>query len=504
MLVTNVNEPPVITGDAAPTFNENSNINSLVAHYAANDPERDSFEWSVERTDGSAFTIDTSGNLRFTSQPDHETKDTYDITIATTADGDPAEKAELPFAVTVTDVDEPPEIYLDGTSHNYDENGPHPVDQYFDRDPEQATTTFTWTLSGTDGGDFTIDNSGQLQFASAPDYERPADSGGNNVYNAIVLATDDQTPAKTGRFDVTVTVKDLNEKPTITGDDTLSYPENTATTRVLDRYTATDPERSPVTWSVGGTDADAFRIDSSGNLYFDGEPDHESPTDSGGNNDYDLQVIATDDGNLGDGTPSQLPAESASFDVAVTVTPVDEPPVVTGTTTFSNWQENDDSTIHTYDADEPEGDTDITWTLGGSDRGDFTIANGQCCRFANTPNFERPADSGGNNVYNVHRARHRRCKLPPRLERFDVTVTVRDLNEEPTITGDDTLSYPENTATTRVLDRYTATDPERSPLTWSVGGTDADAFRIDSSGNLYFDGTPDHETPTDSGGNNDV
>lgn len=48
----------------------------------------------------------------------------------------------------------------------------------------------TWSISGTDAAQFTIDaNTGALAFTSAPDYEAPADSGSNNVYNLTVTAT---------------------------------------------------------------------------------------------------------------------------------------------------------------------------------------------------------------------------------------------------------------------------------------------------------------------------
>ena len=166
VLVTGVNEPPVITGEASPTFREDTRITSRVARYSATDPERDSFTWSVEGTDGGAFGIDAGGNLKFNSQPDHETKGEYSITIVATDDGDPAESGELRVSVEVTDVNEAPEIYQGDASHTYDENGAHPVDQYFARDPE-GTTSFTWSLSGSDRGDFTI-TGGQLQFANPP------------------------------------------------------------------------------------------------------------------------------------------------------------------------------------------------------------------------------------------------------------------------------------------------------------------------------------------------
>ena len=41
-----------------------------------------------------------------------------------------------------------------------------------------------------------------------------------------------------------------------------------------------------------------------------------------------------------------------------------------------------------------------------------------------------------------------------------VTVTVRDVNEPPEVSGQQTLSFAENHATDRVLATYSAIDPE--------------------------------------------
>ena len=40
--------------------------------------------------------------------------------------------------------------------------------------------------------DSTNNSTGQLSFASAPSYEAPADSGGNNVYDVTVQVSDGQ------------------------------------------------------------------------------------------------------------------------------------------------------------------------------------------------------------------------------------------------------------------------------------------------------------------------
>ena len=178
----------------------------------------------------------------------------------------------------------------------------------------------------------------------------------------------------------------LNEAPTITGDDSPSFREET--TGTVASYRATDPEGSAIAWSVGGPDGDDFRVSETGVLAFDSPPDYESPAGVNGN-EYQVTVGARDDGG-----------KTASFDVTVTVTPVDEPPAITGETTIDDYDENGTGDVATYTADDPEGDTNITWTLGGTDRGDFTITGG-VLGFAGAPDYERPADSGGNNRYEV-------------------------------------------------------------------------------------------------------
>ena len=53
-----------------------------------------------------------------------------------------------------------------------------------------ADESVTWSLSGTDSGLFAISSSGVLTFASAPDYENPADADTNNDYQLNIIATD--------------------------------------------------------------------------------------------------------------------------------------------------------------------------------------------------------------------------------------------------------------------------------------------------------------------------
>ena len=86
---------------------------------------------------------------------------------------------------------------------------------------------------------------GELRFRNSPDYERPADSNGDNVYEVVILASDGRYTGTLAEVQV-VTVVDVNEPPVITttGRTTFTQPENRNT--VLYTYRATDPERGTV------------------------------------------------------------------------------------------------------------------------------------------------------------------------------------------------------------------------------------------------------------------
>ena len=138
-------------------------------------------------------------------------------------------------------------------------------------------------------GDFTISQEGELTFRNMPDYERPADSNGDNTYVFTVQVSDGHVY---GNFDETVTVTPVNEPPVITtvSSSAMALRQDENRTSRLYTYRATDPERSTITWSVGGVDRNFFTMDQQGQFSFSetSPPNFERPTDSGGDNIYDV------------------------------------------------------------------------------------------------------------------------------------------------------------------------------------------------------------------------
>ena len=57
-----------------------------------------------------------------------------------------------------------------------------------DSDSQDSVTGYS-VSDGVDRSLFSVTSGGVLTFNSAPDYEVPSDSGGNNVYDLVVTAT---------------------------------------------------------------------------------------------------------------------------------------------------------------------------------------------------------------------------------------------------------------------------------------------------------------------------
>ncbi len=243
-------------------------------------------------------------------------------------------------------------------------------------DPDADDSVTGYTLSGTDAALFAITTGGALSFSAAPDFEAP--KGGtahdSNSYTLTVTATGGTGDrALSATQDLTVTVTDVNEAPTITSDATFSLAENTTS---VGSVVAADPDAADsVTFALSGTDAALFAITTGGALTFSAAPDFEAP--KGGtaddSNSYTLTVTAT--GGTGDR------ALTATQDLTVSVTNVNEVPgmpaaptfgTITSTSLVVNWQApaNTGPAITDYDVQYRETGTTSwsSWSHSGTGR----------------------------------------------------------------------------------------------------------------------------------------
>lgn len=372
----------------------------------------------------------------------------YDIVVRA-SDGRNA--GELAVTVTVTPVDEGPEI-TGQTARTVSENYDAVLATYSATDPEDTNADITrWSISGRDGGDFRINEDGELTFRYPSNYERPADSNRDNEYLVTVRASDGRYYST---FEMIVTVTETDELPEFRSGSRTEFTYRENGTSSLYTYSATDPEGTGVTWSVSGEDGSKFEISDRGVLTFAEPPDFDVADDSDGDNEYEITVLATDEHGL----PRMLA-------VTVAVTDVTQGPEIIGCTGITDYDaitvfENYDRPLATYSAQDPEEPTvDITrWSATGTDGRDFVIKEDGELRFRNDPDYERPADSNRNNEYLVTV----RASDGHYYGYFKVTITVDPVNESPEITGTETFSYREND--TRDLATYRATDPRAPAL----------------------------------------
>ena len=134
-------------------------------------------------------------------------------------------------------------------------------------DDADAGDTLSYSISGGDDAAlFSIDSkTGELTFDSAPDYEDPGDTGGDNVYNVEVMVSDGiATDVQT----IDVTVTDANEPPVIEDGGTKVDDSTKAETVVYDvnddnTGKDVDIDGDAITYSITkGNEDGLFEIDS--------------------------------------------------------------------------------------------------------------------------------------------------------------------------------------------------------------------------------------------------
>ena len=199
--------------------------------------------------------------------------------------------ATASYSFSITNVNESPVI--SSTKIDDIEEGKILVATISASDPD-ANTSLTYTLiNAKDGGLFNIGaKTGVIKFKTAPDHERPRDSGSNNSINFSVQVSDGALVA-VQEYSFAITNK--NEPPVITTT-SFSISENNVTVGAV---SASDVD-SGTTLFYGlaeraGSDEQLFDINSTtGALVFKSRPDYETPKDNGGDNTYNITVTASD------------------------------------------------------------------------------------------------------------------------------------------------------------------------------------------------------------------
>ncbi len=477
----------------APTFTEGTSTTRRLAEnttgttdignpITATDGDGGTLTYRLEGTDRASFTLDVNQLQTIAGVAyDYEEKSSY-VVIVRVEDSQGGSNT-IEVTIDLIDQQEPP-----GTPAAPGVSA-----------ASSTSLTVTWTEPANTGPD--IDDY-DIQY-------REGDSGG---FTSWTHSSAERTATITGRspgtsYEVQVRARNAEGtsdwSPSGTGSTHPNQPpvftDGSSATRRLDENTtgvqnigdpisATDPENTALTYSLEGTDKDAFTIDTrSGQLRTDGDETYDYETKPR----YVLSVKATD----GHGRDRSIP-------VLINLNDVNEPPSFTSDAAFETGENN--QSIGRVDAEDVDNADRITgYTLtGGSDRDRFEINSGGVLTFKNDPNFEDPADNGRNNEYIVVVTATGGTGGRAMTAEQTITVTVTDENEPPRFTSDNSLQVKENK---RFVGRVAAEDVDSDDHITGyevTGRVDRNRFEITNTNELHLKEDPDFERPADVGSNN--
>ena len=325
--------------------------------------------------DAGSFDINSStGQIKTKDALDHETKDTYHVAVFVRdskdihGDPDSVDDDSIDVIINVANVNEAPTFDANlPTTFDVVENTEAGVDigtPLTASDPDNHDT-LTYSLDDGDGAAFEIDADGQIKTKDALDKET------KDSYTVTVTASDGNGEEAT--HEVTITVTDAAaEQPVFDEEYTdgetsiaRSVAENTpAGQPVGDPVSATDDDGDTLTYSLDDQDGANFDIDSNGQIETKVALDFEEAQS------YSVTVSVTD--SKDDVGSAEDPAqEDATIEVTINVTEVNEGPTfeddAPATQEVPENTATDSNIGNPYTATDPEGDTPLTYSLGGLD-----------------------------------------------------------------------------------------------------------------------------------------
>jgi hypothetical protein len=196
------------------------------------------------------------------------------------------------------------------------------------------------------------------------DYEGSGGLGGTGV--VIIRYTPDQTA------------------PTITGPSSATGANSSISIQENSTSVYTFSASETITWSISGTDASFFAVNSSGVLTITAR-DFETRADANADNIYIVIIAATD-----------LASNATNQTLSVTITNVNEAPVIgafSSASTGSYSVAENISSLFSLNATDVDAGTTLTYSLTGTDAADFAISGSGVLSLSPAADFENPQDS---------------------------------------------------------------------------------------------------------------
>ncbi len=241
--INDLNEAPVVS-DQVFTVDENVLADGSVVVGSVNasdvdDDQAKSYAITGGNDDG-RFAIDPdTGEITVVDTLDHETIDSYRLTVEVSDNGSPALSSTATITVNINDLNEAPVVSDQGftVDENVLTDGSVVVGSVSASDVDDGQAKSYAITGGNDDGRFSIDpDTGEITVVNALDHEF------SDTYNLTVEVTDDGSPALSDTATIAIDINDLNEAPTVTVPTSASYTEGDGALSVLNTLILNDPE----------------------------------------------------------------------------------------------------------------------------------------------------------------------------------------------------------------------------------------------------------------------
>ncbi len=432
--VLSVVEPPVLSKIPDTSFREDETTSIALDDYLS-DPDHDNSELKISVTsspDVSAELDETTRVVTFRAPKDWNGGPELIALSVTDPDG---ASAQGKVNVTVSPVNDPP-VLEDIPPIAFDEDGTFSLDlQQYVNDVDD--TKFSWTHSGEVNIKVKLDpSSGALTLSAPKDW-----NGGPEIISFTVSDNSGASDSK----DVELTVLPVNDPPVALKIPDVKFDEDTNFTLDLDSYVEDiDNAKDELSWSASGGANVSVKI----------TPERQAVISASADWNGGPEVITF--------KVTDLDGASAEGKVNVTVSPVNDPPVVLQVPDVKF----DEDTSFTLDLDSYVEDIDnakdkLSWSASGGANVSVKITPGRQAAVSASANW-----NGGPEVVTLSVVDPSGASAEGK-----VNVIVSPVNDPPVALKMPDVKFDEDTSFTLDLDPYVEDiDNAKDELSWSASG----------------------------------
>ena len=466
---TTGNQAPVIANQSF-SLPENSANGAQVGQVVAYDPNAgQTITYSITGGNTSnAFTINQNTGILAVANStvlNFENIQSFQLTIQVQDNGTGNLTASATISVNLTNVNETPAMSAQSLTISENSAAGTPVGTMSATDPDQGQAITYSITSGNTNSAFAINASTgaiTVSTASALNYESM------QSFTLIIRAQDNGTPSLYTTANAQVSVTNVNESPVVNNQ---SFPvtSNSANGTAVGTVAATDPDQNQtLSYSItAGNTSTAFAINAGTGAI---TVANSAAVNYLINPQFSLTVRVQDNGS---------PVLASFANITITVTPVNNLPVITNQSFAVNENSPAGSSVGQVAASDPDPGQTLSYSIVSGNTGNtfqisasglLSVANAQLLNYESLTSFVLQVLVTDNGV-------------PPLSSSTNVTIAVNNVNETPVIATNQTFTVAEHVPAGTQVGIVSASDPDNGQtLSYSItGGNTNNAFSISPS-----------------------